>query len=420
MVGCHSRVPPFISCTGSQRWVPRVFVSGMFGKLSRRPPSAAMTGLLKVRCLTVLHPFRKFQLHCFHRGNLLLLGCRSHFWFLRMLSFPFRGPGCLPRGTWNSCPSSGGVGEALVYPVPRLSALPATVAVLDVCLMFLRRLSRSCLTSLCCSTGGVVLRYVCIAYDGIRPHRGGILPHPCLCGILLRGGGILLHPYLFMSGVVLLRSPTLLRQYPASPLSLRYPSSLWRYPTSSVSLHAWRGLVAVSYFAAAASCLARVVVGLYRCLVAAPVYGCREVGMWREIICNFDLLRFTLQVMCAPPCRTTPMGLPSFPSAENVFSPRKTEFQTPSEIRYRNVQAQKHSDSTKQIRPGPSFFELHRFIRVIVFNFRRRRSLVQASLNLSLRCLVLYVGPLRSGGAWSGPGWLRRGTYGVGGHFLVT
>jgi len=50
------------------------------------------------------------------------------------------------------------------------------------------------------------------------------------------------------------------------------------------------GLIAVSYFAAAASYLARVVVGLYRCLVAAPVYGCREVGMWREIICDFDLV----------------------------------------------------------------------------------------------------------------------------------
>jgi len=75
------------------------------------------------------------------------------------------------------------------------------------------RVSRSCLTSPCCSTGGVVSLWVGIAFDGIRPRCGGIPPCPRLCGILLRGGGILLRPYLFMPGVVSLRNPTSLRRY---------------------------------------------------------------------------------------------------------------------------------------------------------------------------------------------------------------
>ena len=40
------------------------------------------------------------------------------------------------------------------------------------------------------------------------------------------------------------------------------------------------------------------------------------MSWWREIICDFDLLRLTLQAICAPPRRTTPMGFPSFLSAE--------------------------------------------------------------------------------------------------------
>jgi hypothetical protein len=32
-----------------------------------------------------------------------------------------------------------------------------------------------------------------------------------------------------------------------------------------------------------------------------------------EMICNFDQLCSTLQVICTPPCHTTPIGLPSFP-----------------------------------------------------------------------------------------------------------
>ena len=39
----------------------------------------------------------------------------------------------------------------------------------------------------------------------------------------------------------------------------------------------------------------------------------RMISLWREIICNFDQLCSTLQVICTPPRHTTPMGLPSFP-----------------------------------------------------------------------------------------------------------
>jgi len=48
-------------------------------------------------------------------------------------------------------------------------------------------------------------------------------------------------------------------------------------------------------------------------VATAPDPGGREVGLWREIICNFDLLCFTLQVICTPPHHTTPVELPSFP-----------------------------------------------------------------------------------------------------------
>jgi len=126
--------------------------------------------------------------------------------------------------------------------------------------------SRSCLTSPCCSTGGVVFRWVGVGFDGIRPCCGGILPRPCHCGILPRlrrypalplslhtrrglvavsfftaavsclalviavsffaCGGILPRPYLCTPGVFLLRYPSSLQRYPASSLLLRYPSSL--------------------------------------------------------------------------------------------------------------------------------------------------------------------------------------------------
>jgi len=77
----------------------------------------------------------------------------------------------------------------------------------------------------------------CLALISSRPawsrcgilllHCGGILPRPCRCGILPRCGGILPRPYLFTPGVVLLRYPTLLRRYPALPLSLSVFRGVW-------------------------------------------------------------------------------------------------------------------------------------------------------------------------------------------------
>jgi len=148
--------------------VPHVFVSEMFRKLSRRLPSAALTDLLKIRCLTVLHPFRKFQLHCFLRSNLLLLGCQGLFWFLQMLPFPLRRPGCLPRGSWKSCPSSGSVGEVFICPVPRLSAPPATIAVLELFLMCLGRYSAQSIVLTVPSSGLPVRAFPLLLSQGFR------------------------------------------------------------------------------------------------------------------------------------------------------------------------------------------------------------------------------------------------------------
>jgi len=211
--------------------------------------------------------------------------------------------------------------------------------------------SRSCLTSPCCSTGGVVFLWVGVAFNGIQPCSGGILPRPCRCGILpslwwypasplslhaQRGlvavsffaaaisclalviavsfftaaisclalvvavsfpacGGILPRPYLCTPGVVLLWYPSSLQRYPDSPLSLRYPSSLRRYPASPLSF-----------------------VGSYRCLLAAPVHRCRDVGLWREII---DCVEKNLQ--------TSDHALPlyfSFPLWNHSLPARLTQF----------------------------------------------------------------------------------------------
>jgi len=96
-------------------------------------------------------------------------------------------------------------------------------------------------------------------------------------------------------------------------VSLRYSALLWQYPTSPESLHAWRGLVAVFDFAVVVSDFALISNRFLQVVVTAPGHGCRERGLWREIICDFDLLRFTLQVICTLPRRTTPVGFPSFP-----------------------------------------------------------------------------------------------------------
>ena len=76
--------------------------------------------------------------------------------------------------------------------------------------------SRSCLTSPCCSTGNIG------CHGGLLPWQYPTLPYSSArpawsrCGIRLRCGGIRLRPNLCRPGVV----------------SLRYSTSLWRYPTS--------------------------------------------------------------------------------------------------------------------------------------------------------------------------------------------
>ena len=165
------------------------------------------------------------------------------------------------------------------------------------------------------------------------------------CGIRLRCGCIRLRPNFFTPGLV----------------SLRYS--------------------ALRYFS-----------GVFQVVVAEPVHGGREIGLWREIICDFDLLHFTLQVICAPPRRTTPMGLLSFPSAESVFPPRK---QNSNAVRD-TLQKRTSKETLRQYKGNSSRSVLLRassFPSCGCFNFRWHRSLVRASLNLSLGCLVLWVGP---------------------------
>jgi len=164
--------------------------------------------------------------------------------------------------------------------------------------------SRSCFPSPCCSTGNVgglvgvypasLWRYPAlplsfharrdiVAVFGFAvavSFFALISSHPAWyrCSIRLRCGGILLRPYLF------------------TPLSL----------------HARYGIIAVFGVAVAVSFFALISYLFLQVVVTAPGHGDRERGLWREIIYDFDLLRFTLQVICAPPCRTTPMRLPSF------------------------------------------------------------------------------------------------------------
>ena len=116
------------------------------------------------------------------------------------------------------------------------------------------------------------------------------------CGILLRCGGILLRPYRITPSVVW----------------LRYPASLRRYPSSPLSCHARHGLVAVSFFAVAVSFFALIVSVSLLVLVAAPGHGYREVGLWREIICDFDLLRFNTTGFMRSSSPYHPHGAPIF------------------------------------------------------------------------------------------------------------
>ena len=51
----------------------------------------------------------------------------------------------------------------------------------------------------------------------------------------------------------------------------------------------------------------------------------REVGLCREIIFNLFQVRSGLQPICAPPRHTTPMGLPSFPTAKQKKKKKKSK-----------------------------------------------------------------------------------------------
>ena len=82
-------------------------------------------------------------------------------------------------------------------------------------------------------------------------------------------------------------------------------------------------------------------------MVAPPFTG-REVGLWREIICNFDLFCFTLQVICTPTRRPTPMGLPSFPSTKKHVRTKESKIPTQREACHKNTQARKHSDGKRK------------------------------------------------------------------------
>ena len=78
--------------------------------------------------------------------------------------------------------------------------------------------------------------------------------------------------------------------------------------------------------------------GVIQVVVTVPVHRGREIGLWREIICNLNLLRLTLQAICAPPRRTTPLGLPSLPSAKQI---KRTK-----EILQQSRKASKHNMRT--------------------------------------------------------------------------
>ena len=82
----------------------------------------------------------------------------------------------------------------------------------------------------------------------------------------------------------------------------------------AVAVFGFALIVTVFGFAVAVFGFAYSSKGLLRVVVAAPGHGGREIGLWREIICNFNLLRSALQAMHAPPRHTAPMGFPSFQS----------------------------------------------------------------------------------------------------------
>jgi len=81
----------------------------------------------------------------------------------------------------------------------------------------------------------------------------------------------------------------------------------------AVAVSCFALIIAVSFFAAAVSCLALIVLGSLQVLVAEPVHRCRDVGLWREIIFDFDLSRFNTTGFVRSYSPYRPRGVSIFP-----------------------------------------------------------------------------------------------------------
>jgi len=188
------------------------------------------------------------------------------------------------------------------------------------------------------------------------------------CSIRLRCGGIRLRPNLFTPGVV----------------SLRYSASL--------------------YFS-----------GVSQGVVVVLVHGGREIGLWREIICNFNQLRVTLQAICAPPAVPPPWG-------SHLSQIRRTEEQNKQKYSQQGNFAQESREQSSgagkrsttlggEARHHPFFPSCRGMVKV-----RRHRSLAPVSLS---RCHWDHRqgrGVCRSRDAGCDPGLLPGGSVGVPGN----
>ena len=147
-------------------------------------------------------------------------------------------------------------------------------------------MSRSCLASPCCSTGNVVLvaarqysaalwRYLALP-ESLHARRGIV----AVFGFAVAVFGFDLissRPAWYRCGIWL--RPNL---FTPSVVSLRYSASL--------------------YFS-----------GVLQVVVAAPVHGGREIGLWREIIFDYDLMHFNTTGFVRSSSPYHPHGAPIFP-----------------------------------------------------------------------------------------------------------
>jgi len=107
-------------------------------------------------------------------------------------------------------------------------------------------------------------------------------------------------------------------------------------------------------------------------------HGDREVGLWSEIICNFNLLCSALQAMYAPPHHTAPMGFPSFQS--HLKSQNKTK-QTNSKSRSQHKEHLRRSSKERAqlpIYPPPPFVVKLGFERTKVWLWGVRAGVIGA------------------------------------------